>query len=227
METVVKVLMVLTLATAAAAIIKVDPKEFTCTAESPVNELKFSDTNTPVSCSHSNILWWYSEKTQHCQSQGFHSTALVNMVDNACARPTGNIWCATIGYDMDKCNCCFFYSKGIEVYDSQNDRYVEKTTHVGPKKFLPRTWDATKVVNTALYVFKESNMNGDMKQGNANACLEKTASDDCGHYSSVTIYTYGDNIISTFPVDKCWTGGQSLRWLVILQAPMTGNYSSH
>ena len=203
METIVKFLMALTLATAAAAIIKVDPKEFTCTAESPVNEPRFSDTNPPVALTHifcGDIV----RKPNSVKAQGFHSTALVNTDGNACARPTGNIWCATVGYDMDECNSCFFYSEGIEVYDSLNDRYVEKTTDVGQKnKFFPKTWDATKVVNTALYVFKESNMNGDMKPGNANACLANAASDDCGHYSSVMIYTDGDNIISAFPVDKC------------------------
>ena len=70
-------------------------------------------------------------------------------------------------------------------------------------KFFPKAWDATKVVGIALHVFKKSNMNGDMKPGNANACLANAASDDCGHYSSVMIYTDGDNIISAFPVDKC------------------------
>ena len=133
METIVKFLMALTLATAAAAIIKVDPKEFTCTAESPVNEQNFSDTNPPVALTHifcGDIV----RKPNSVKAQGFHSTALVNTDGNACARPTGNIWCATVGYDMEECNSCFFYSEGIEVYDSLNDRYVEKTTNVGQKK---------------------------------------------------------------------------------------------
>ena len=200
MEIIVKVVMVLTLATTAIAV-GIDPNQLKCTAESPLNPQQFSNTNPPVGLTHIFCGDIRKEGTT-VKAQGFHSRVRVNKVGNACARATGDLLCADKWSAIKDCTCCF-YSKGIEVFDHKTGEYVEKKTNKNrPNKFFPETMDPKGVVDIALKVFKEE-MGGKMKKGDNDACLPKVMLPDCTTPTAVTIFTDGKNIISAFPVDKC------------------------
>ena len=70
METIVKVVMMLTLATAAAAA-DVNPNQFTCTTESPVQAPQFSNTNPWVALTHI-----FCGQVKDGVADGFHSRVL-------------------------------------------------------------------------------------------------------------------------------------------------------
>ena len=211
-KTIFKVVTVLTLATLAAAVTKVDPRNFRCTTASPVTQNPlFSNTDPPVALTH---IFCGQVKTEHNKksAEGFHSRHLANMNSNPggvnyprCAKVVGKTTCARSGIPMSKCQKCPFYSEGIEVYDSNTKEYIyKKANQNNPNKFFPDAWSAEYIVNLALNVF-QVRMNGHMPPGSSDACLPNVAVDGCGGNTrtAVTIYTDGENIISAFPVDRC------------------------
>ena len=195
METIVKALMVLTLATAATAA-GVNPSQFRCTTQSPVQAPQFSNTNPQVALTHI-----FCGQVKNGKAEGFHSRALVNTVGTACAKPTGKLQCANFE-PMENCRCSFT-SEGISVYDSYKytGRYIEKTSNAGNLNyFFPDNWDAEEIVNVALNVYRNSNS---IKRGN-DRCLKNITIKGCeGPNINVQIYTDGTNIVSAFPVKKC------------------------
>ena len=212
-KAIVKVVTVLTLATlAAAAVTKVNPKEFQCTSASPITQDPvFSNTNPPVALTHIFCGQVKTNKDNQKTAEGFHSRRLANMNSNPggansprCAQAVGKTTCARSGLSMSECQKCPFYSQGIEVYDSNTGAYIHKEANQGnPNKFFPDAWTPEHIVNLALHVFQQR-MGGKMGTGPSEACLLNVAVDGCGNTrTAVTIYTDGENIISAFPVDKC------------------------
>ena len=191
METIVKVVMMLTLATAAAAA-DVNPNQFTCTAESPVQAPQFSNTNPRVALTHI-----FCGQIKNGDAQGFHSRILVNEVGHPCAIPRGDLKCANFA-EMEDCKCSFS-SNQIWVYDSNTGAYIKKTSNGGgPYNFFPDSWDAEKIVNVALDVRQKG-----IRKGN-DYCLKNVKIEGCdGPKINVQIYTDGTNIVSAFPVKKC------------------------
>ena len=100
MEVVIKVVMMLTLATAAAAA-DVNPNQFMCTAQSPVQAPQFSDTTPRVALTH---IFCGQVKDG---VEGFHSRVLINKVGTSCAKPTGDLQCANYRL-VEGCKCSFF-----------------------------------------------------------------------------------------------------------------------
>ena len=193
METIVKALMVLTLATATAAA-GVNPSQFRCTTQSPVQAPQFSNTNPQVALTHI-----FCGQVKNGKAEGFHSRALVNKVGQACAKPTGTLQCANFG-PMEECRCSFT-SVGISVYDNNSERYIKKTSNAySLNYFFPDNWYAEEIVKVALNVYRNSKS---IKKGN-DYCLKNIKIKDCnGPNINVQIYTDGTNIVSAFPVKKC------------------------
>ena len=198
METIVKVVMVLTLAAAAAAIKKVDPKTFKCAAGSPLtNDPEYSNTNPPVALTHI-----FCGQIKNGEAEGFHSRALVNKNnDPVCARLIGDWYCpGNLELRPEHCKCSFS-SPGAEVLSNINanpPRYTAKISYGGgPYNFFPDSWDAEKIVEVALKAFKE------LKPGKTSYCLKGVKIDDC---PSVNVKIFTDEtrtiIVSAFPVDK-------------------------
>ena len=192
METVVKVVMMLTLAAVAAAAADVNPNQFTCTAQSPVQAPQFSDTTPRVALTHI-----FCGQVKNGVAEGFHSRVLVNEAGTPCAKPTGDLQCANYE-EMEDCKCSFS-SEGVEVYDSNTGAYIKKTSNGGgPYDFFPDSWDAEQIVNVAL----EARQNGIKKKNDY--CLKNVNIEGCdGPKINVQIYTDGTNIVSAFPVKKC------------------------
>ena len=201
METIVKVVMVLTLATAAAAA-GIEPNEYRCTFDSPVSAPQYSNTVPPVALTHI-FCGEIVKKGSSVKANGFHSRFLVNQpeVGPTSARVLDDdaTWCAAKWMDMKDCTCCF-YSDGIEVYDDDLKRYIEKK-HKN-SKFFPDKLKPNDVVKIALEVFKKK-MKNKMPKGNSDACLPEVEISGCDSPTAVMIFTDGEHISTVFPVDKC------------------------
>ena len=129
----------LTLATAAAAA-DVNPNQFMCTAQSPVQAPQFSDTTPRVALTHI-----FCGQVKDGVAEGFHSRVLINKVGTSCAKPTGDLQCANYRL-VEDCKCSFS-SGGVEVYDSNTGAYIKKISNGGPYDFFPDSWNAEKIVN--------------------------------------------------------------------------------
>ena len=197
-----KVVIVLALATAAAAV-GTDLAKFKCTDKSPVQEPQFSNTNPPVALTHI----FCGEITSNGKANGFHSRALINPKDKTpCARAIGNLRCAEF-LPMDECRNYCFYSDGIEVYNANafvtQNRYIQKKHE--ESKFFPDGLTAPEVVDIALKVYKE----GKRGKRKTDICLQTVNLPRSTETTAVKIFTATDDekkerIISAFPVDDCY-----------------------
>ena len=156
MENIVKVAIILSVATAAAA--GVDPKNFQCTSNSPTSTPMFSNTNPPVALTHI-----FCGEIKDGEAQGFHSRYLANRntgpneVNNPqCARATGSLYQyydMELGSDEDMNTQLTFKSEGIEVYDRKT--YIKKGTNKGNlNKFFPDAWKPQYVVDVIATTYR-------------------------------------------------------------------------
>ena len=194
METIVKVIMVLTLATAAAAAIKkVEPEKFQCDTDSPTNDPVYSDTTPPVALTHI-----FCGQVIKGKAKGFHSRALVNKVGKACAIATEPIKCDKNHLGMADCSKCAFTAGAKVSPDSTDAKYITKTSSGGgPYIFFPDSWGAKKIVDVALEAFDK------LPAGETDYCLKDVKIDGCEGIN-VKIFTNGaldTKILSAFPVD--------------------------
>ena len=112
METIVKVAIVLSVATVAAAI-NVVPDTFQCTSDSPTSDPVFSNTNPPVALTHI-----FCGEIKNGKAQGYHSRYLANkhskpggINHSRCAKTTGKLVCDT---GTKLCQKCPFDAPVIE-----------------------------------------------------------------------------------------------------------------
>ena len=200
METVVKVAVVLSVATVAAAVSYDAPNTFQCTSDSPTSDPVFSNTSPPVALTHI-----FCGEIKSGKAQGYHSRYLANKHSRPggvnhprCAKTTGKL----VGDISSKlCQKCPFDAPVIEVLQNKDtSTYITKKTNQGnPNKFFPDAWKTQYVVDVALNIFRLC-MNGNMGVGSKVACLKNYKIVNCKEFN-IVIFTDGTNIITAFPTN--------------------------
>ena len=199
MEIVVRVIIVLTVATVAAPssskpakkgnLWVVDPQYYEPTTNgSPV----FSDTTPHVALTHI-----FCGQIKQKEAQGFHSRHLVgkNSANNKpCAKTIGKI----NSYNPKKCP---FSTGGIEVLDTNNKYKSRKAKEKRPQTFFPDDWNPPFIVKLAQRIYKHCS-----ELENGKACLKDYKfpdSDVCPQKTmNIKIDIQDGNIISAYPIFK-------------------------
>ena len=208
MENIVKVAIILSVATAAVA--GIDPKNFQCTSKSPTSNPVFSDTNPKVALTHIFCGEIKLNKKRKKEAKGFHSRYLANRNTGPqennnpqCARATGSLYQnEKLCSEEDMITQYTFESEGIEVYDGTT--HIKKGTNKGNRdKFFPDAWTPEHVVDVIVRTYHACKDKVEDKK----VCMKNYVSENEkpleNEVFSIMIFTDGSDTISTaFPIDK-------------------------
>ena len=210
MEIVVKVIIVLTVATVADpssskpaqnGLKLKDPKLFECNQASPTSKLPVFSTTTP----HVALTHIFCGEIKEGKAEGFHSRYLVdiNSKRQHCARTIGSITC-----NRTTCPKCPFSAEGIELLHVTNKgKYKSRKANENrPQTFFPDDWDPPFIVKLAQDIYDHCMSNSMLENGKA--CLKDYKipdSDNCPKKTTnIKIHINKQKITSAYPSDKLY-----------------------